>query len=53
MVTHNKKFRKIGEVFSLLVKSFRKIYKDKNDCFLKPKYENYKKLTNDNTEVNS
>ena len=38
-----KDIKKIGEF----------IYKDKNDCFLKPKYENYKKLTNDNTEVNS
>ena len=29
------------------------LYKDKRDCFLNTKFENYKKLTGDNTEVNS
>ena len=29
------------------------IYQDKKDCFLHAKFENYKKLIDDNTEVNS
>ena len=29
------------------------IYQDKKDCFLHTKFENYKKLIDDNTEVNS
>lgn len=29
------------------------LYEDKKDCYLNTKFENYKKLTGDNTEVNS